>query len=153
MDAQQEKKLAIDYITSFYLDLHNLKHWRALYFNNQALVIVEKQIESIDPENTSKEAMTILQNIKYYLSQVDIGFNTLAEEINISPESITAINKEYDELAKGIPRNKFIIDDAKLRLYILNMSKLIFKSAIKELLRDNQDLVNGIFNGTNTNSS
>jgi hypothetical protein len=149
------KKVAIDYLYTFYLDLKQLNNQYATYLNylkelqfllnGNDLSNSEMDINGID-ETYIKDLMVKVQQARYYITQINLQFNIISKKIKIKEqEQLNKLKEIYNKL-----NNKFIFNLDDFYSYVLLINELVFESVIEELLTNQNEILKEMYSERET---
>lgn len=145
---QDEKRsTAGRYLLQFLEEVNTLSNWNALYFNMMAEVQFLAQKSSIEDymkemeANQKSEFLRQVQETRFYVTKTWTTLQSMKEVLKIKTE-----DKELEELKKLKEKlqNEFIMPRKDVEAFTVLVNKFLVKDIIKELLKDNEDLVNSL---------
>jgi hypothetical protein len=143
----ERRSTAGRYLLNFLEEVNTLSNWNALYFNIMAEVqfmaqksgSVEDHMKEMDASQKS-ELLRQIQETRFYVTKTWTTLQSMKEVLKISKD------KELEELekVKNKLQNEFIMKRDDVEFFTVTVNKFLVKDIIKELLKDNEDLVSSL---------
>ena len=131
----ESKIVAANYIISFYSQVATLTHH---YSNYENIMLELDQAGKDYPPETKDTVKTSIQNLRYYIIQTHISYNSIMKGINkTSDEKLKTI---YEKI-----KSEFIINRGDVEKYTICLNDLLVSTVMKNLLQTSKDLFSKIY--------
>ena len=146
---KERETASASYILNFYRDVTFLGHHVAVYQN--VLLEVEFKYTGADFDynilNTEEKNTIIntVQNVRYYINRTYIQYMSIKEKLKIKEGDENKIKKIQETINK-----EFIIKRNDAVDFCTELNKVLVNDVIQNILENSQDLLNSLFNNSNT---
>lgn len=139
----EEKTAGASYILQFYASVQNLTHWYSLYFNFLLESGAKYSANSQYTEQDQEAFKGYITNMRYYLTQCNIGYMALKK-------TVFKENLELEQLYKDVNKT-FIINIDDIGRVVIAYNQLLVSEVMRSLLENSQDIINNIYGGGREN--
>jgi len=137
------------YLINFLEEVNTLSNWNSLYFNLIAEVQFMAKKNSVEDymkemeQSQKTEFIRQIQETRFYVTKTWTTLQSMREVLRIKDD-----DKNMEELTKlkGTIQNDFIIKRDDVERFTILINTFLVNDIIKELLRNNEDLVNSLSN-------
>jgi hypothetical protein len=139
MSKDEKKTAGASYIIEFYQNVIFLNNTYANYYN---AVLQFSKIESDGVTDLQKETFNnSLQQTRYICSNVYIMFSSMKDRLGVNDKLDNEIKNNYKFI-----KEKYVINPEELEKFVISMNKVLLSDIIQNLLENNKDIVDKVFN-------